>query len=182
MTDGSTVEVDPVVARAQARVGQVLRGKWRLDALLGLGGLAAVYAAVHRNGKRVAVKMLGQEHCGDQETVTRFLQEGYAANAVGHQGAVSVTDDDMTEDGVPFLVMELLDGQTLDARWQSAGGHMDLGEVLFVAEQLLDVLAAAHDKGIIHRDIKPENLFLTKTGVLKILDFGIPACASRASR
>jgi hypothetical protein len=170
---GAVEEVDPVVARAQARVGQVLKGKWRLDALLGLGGLAAVYAAVHRNGKKVAVKMLQQEQATDAETVTRFLQEGYAANAVGHPGAVSVTDDDTTEDGIPFLVMELLEGLTLDARWEQSGGRMELGEVLFLADQLLDVLAAAHDKGIVHRDIKPENLFLTKAGALKILDFGI---------
>jgi serine/threonine-protein kinase len=167
------VDPEASVQRAQARVGQVLKGKWRLDALLGLGGLAAVYAAVHRNGKRVAVKMLQQEHSGDAETVTRFLQEGYAANAVGHQGAVSVIDDDTTDDGVPFLVMELLEGETLDARRERAGGRMELSEVLFVADQLLDVLAAAHDKGIVHRDIKPENLFLTKSGLLKVLDFGI---------
>jgi serine/threonine-protein kinase len=166
-------DVDPVVARAQARVGQVLRGKWRLDQLLGLGGIAAVYAAVHRNGKRVAVKMLMPEHCADQETVTRFLREGYAANAVNHPGAVSVLDDDTSEDNVPFLVMELLEGETLDARWERSGGGLELSEVLFFTDQLLDVLASAHDKGIVHRDIKPDNLFLTRQGTLKILDFGI---------
>jgi len=163
---------DALVARAQARVGTVLEDKWRLDRLIGVGGMAAVYAATHRNQKRVAVKMLHHEFAGDGEIRTRFLREGYAANTIGHEGAVSVLDDFAGETGA-FLVMELLDGETVEARWLRKGKRLELREVLIIAEELLDVLAAAHDKSIVHRDIKPENLFLTRQGVLKVLDFGI---------
>ncbi|MFO0587945.1 MAG: serine/threonine-protein kinase [Polyangiaceae bacterium] len=160
--------------RAPARVGQVLRGKWRLDELLAVGGMASVFAATHRNGKRGAVKLLHYELTLNEEQKSRFLREGYVANKVDHEGAVSVLDDDVCEDGTTFLVMELLEGQTVDAVLRSRKSKtFGLGETLRVADRLLDVLAAAHDKGIIHRDIKPENIFLTKDGKLKVLDFGI---------
>ncbi len=163
---------DPVVTRALSRVGTVLEDKWRLDKLLGVGGMAAVYAATHRNQKRVAVKLLHPELAGDGEIRTRFLREGYAANTIGHEGAVSVLDD-FAGEGTAFLVMELLEGETIEARWLRKGSRLDVREVLIIADQLLDVLAAAHAKDVVHRDIKPENLFLTRQGVLKVLDFGI---------
>ncbi len=103
---------DPQVTSAKARLGVVLDDKWRLDALLGVGGMAAVYAATHRNGKRVAVKVLHPEVSHDAEVKRRFLQEGYAANTIQHEGAVSVLDDDVAPDGSAFLVMELLEGET----------------------------------------------------------------------
>jgi serine/threonine-protein kinase len=101
------------------------------------------------------------------------LREGYLANSVGHRGAVTVDDDDVTEDGSAFLVMELLDGETLEHRWRRKQKRLPLEEVLAVGDQVLDTLAAAHDKGVVHRDLKPENLFLTRDGVVKLLDFGI---------
>ena len=159
---------------ARAKIGKILRGKWHLDALLGAGGMATVYAATHRNGKRGAVKILHAEVAGDLNARSRFLQEGYAANKVGHPGAVSVLDDDEDDDGSVFLVMELLDGESADGRAQQRSGErLEILEVATLADQLLDVLAAAHDKGIVHRDIKPENIFLTRDGGLKVLDFGI---------
>jgi serine/threonine-protein kinase len=154
-------------------VGQLVRGKWRLDRLLGIGGCAAVYAATHRAGKRVAVKILHPEVALSAEISRRFLREAYAANAVEHAGVVSVLDDETTDDGVAFLVMDLLEGETLDARRKAAGGKLDPSDVLALADQILDVLAAAHAKNIIHRDLKPENLFLTQRGQVRILDFGI---------
>jgi serine/threonine-protein kinase len=164
---------DLVMSRAEARVGKLLRGKWRLDGLLGIGGMAAVYAATHRNGMRGAVKMLHMELGIRTDIRNRFLREGYVANKVGHHGAVQVLDDDVAEDGSVFLVMELLEGKSVDAVAASLpDGRMDVGDVLAIVDQLLDVIAAAHDKGIIHRDLKPENLFLTRDG-LKVLDFGI---------
>lgn len=164
---------DLVTQRAEARIGTVLKDKWRLDKLLGVGGMASVYAATHRNSKRVAVKMLHPEISMDPAMRQRFLREGYVANKVGHRGAVAVDDDDTTEDGAAFLVMELLEGETLDARMRRKGGKLSQAEVLSAMDQVLDTLAAAHGQGIVHRDLKPENIFMTKDGVMKILDFGI---------
>jgi serine/threonine-protein kinase len=164
---------DPVVLRAMVRVGQVLSGKWRLDVLLGVGGMAAVYAATHRNGSRAAVKLLHPELATNHAMRTRFLREGYLANAVGHEGAVKVLDDHDSGDGLLFLVTELLDGETVEDRRARHGGILSPNEVLWLTDQVLDILAAAHDKGIIHRDIKPENIFITRSGQVKLLDFGI---------
>ena len=158
---------------ARARVGAAMTQKYRLERLIGCGGMAAVYEAVHRNGHRVAIKVLHPHLCIESDLRKRFLREGYVANKVKHPGAVRVADDDVTEDGSVFLVMELLEGETLDARWQRHGRRMPLREVCDLASQLLDVLAAAHAQGVVHRDIKPENLFVTSEGVLKVLDFGI---------
>jgi serine/threonine protein kinase len=168
--------------RAESRVGKVLKEKWRLDALLGIGGMGAVYSAIHRNQKRVAVKMLLPELSGNAEVRQRFLREGYVANTVEHPGAVSVLDDDVTEDGIAFLVMELLEGETLEARWEHKSQRLDALEVLSWIEPLLDVLVAAHKKNIVHRDIKPENIFLTKDGKLKVLDFGIARIYEMSTR
>jgi serine/threonine protein kinase len=172
-SDAAADVLGPVLARARIRVGSVLRGKWRLDALLGVGGMAAVYAATHRNGSRAAVKVLHTEWSVNPPIRSRFLREGYVANKVAHDGAVKIIDDDVAEDGALFLVTELLDGETLDDRRTRLGGRLPEDDVLSVADQLLDVLAAAHSKGVVHRDLKPENLFLTRTGVVKVLDFGI---------
>jgi serine/threonine-protein kinase len=89
-----------------------------------------VYAATHRNGKRVAVKMLHPEISFDPNIRQRFTREGYVANSVGHPGAVTVDDDDVADDGSAFLVMELLQGETLDARMQRKGGKLPPEEVL----------------------------------------------------
>jgi tRNA A-37 threonylcarbamoyl transferase component Bud32 len=151
----------------------VLQDKWTVESLLGVGGMAAVYAAKHRNGKRVAVKMLHAEFTHEGEVKQRFLQEGYAANTIQHEGAVSVMDDDVAPDGSAFIVMELLEGETVEQRWERKGQRLAPAEVLAIVEQLLDVLAAAHGKNVVHRDVKPENLFITKQGQLKVLDFGI---------
>lgn len=163
---------DHVTDRAEARIGTVLRGKWRLERVVGVGGMATVYAATHRNKARVAIKILHPELAIDSEVTARFLREGYVANAVDHPGTVKVLDDDVTEEGAPFLVMELLEGETLDARLMRKG-RLEHGEVLAIANQVLAVLSAAHERGVVHRDLKPENLFLTRGGELKILDFGI---------
>ena len=171
--ESATQLYDPMTARAQRRVGTVLRDKWTLDRLLGTGGMASVFAATHRNGKRVAVKMLHAELAADAEIRARFLREGYVANKVGHVGAVSVSDDDITEDGACFLVMDLLEGETLESRRERAGGKLDVVDVMSITDQVLDVLAAAHVNGIVHRDLKPDNLFVTREGTVKILDFGI---------
>ncbi len=166
-------EEEEKLARARARVGQVLREKWTLDALLGVGGMATVYAATHRNKKRGAVKILHPEFSADANVRQRFLREGYLANSVGHRGAVEVFDDDIAESGEAYLVMELLQGETLESRLERKGNKLGPIEVLSLMDQLLETLTEAHAKDIIHRDLKPENLFLTTDRVVKVLDFGI---------
>jgi serine/threonine-protein kinase len=169
----TTAEPDGVTSGAQGRVGTVLCGKYRLDRVLGIGGMAVVYKATHRNQAEFAVKMLHPELSIHEDIRTRFLREGYAANSVKHPGAVLVADDDVAEDGAAFLVMELLQGAVVESLWERMGERFPLRAVLSVADQLLDVLAAAHEKGIVHRDIKPANLFAMRDGTLKVLDFGI---------
>ncbi|HEX4516664.1 MAG TPA: serine/threonine-protein kinase, partial [Polyangiaceae bacterium] len=162
-----------LIKMAEARIGTVLRGKYRLDRVIGIGGMATVYAATHRNKKKVAIKMLHPELSVRENIRTRFLREGYVANTVDHPGAVSVLDDDVAEDGSAFLVMELLTGQAVDEMAAAEGGKLPIGVVVAIADALLDVLASAHDKGIVHRDLKPANLFVTSDGRLEVLDFGI---------
>jgi serine/threonine-protein kinase len=155
-----------------ALVGRLLSGKWRVDRLLGTGGVSSVYEATHRNGRRAAIKVLSPEVAGNRRMRGRFQREGYLANRVGHPGAVEVLDDDVSGD-VAYLVMELLDGMTLDAVRQERGGRLPAHEAAWVGLELLDVLEAAHTRGILHRDVKPGNVFITRRGVLKLLDFGI---------
>jgi serine/threonine protein kinase len=161
------------VTEAAVRVGRTLRDKWHLDALIDVGGMAAVYAATHRNGMRGAVKILHVHRSHDPDIAARFRREGYIANKVAHPNAVRVLDDDVDDDGSVFLVMELLEGATLWERAGGLGGRLPAKEVLLAVDQLLDVLAVAHDVAIVHRDVKPDNVFVTADGRVKILDFGI---------
>jgi eukaryotic-like serine/threonine-protein kinase len=158
---------------AQARLGSTLSGKWRLDKVLGVGGVATVFLATHRNQSRAALKLLHPEQAQNHTVRERFVQEGYVANSIEHPGVVRVIDDDITEDGLPYLVMELLEGETLEHRAYRHGDSLPAGDVLALMDQLLDVLIVAHEKRVVHRDIKPDNLFLTREGQLKVLDFGI---------
>ncbi len=165
--------------KARERIGQTIGRKWHVDRLLDVGGMAAVYAATHRNGNRVAIKVLHPSYAAQNDARQRFLEEGYVANKVGHPGAVAVTDDDVLDDGTPFIVMELLDGESLEARLKKRA-VLAPPAVLFIADKVLDVLASAHDKGIVHRDIKPANVFLTRDGGVKVLDFGLARVRERA--
>jgi len=156
----------------EARIGTVLRGKWRLERLLGSGGMAAVYVGLHKIGRRDAIKILHPQIACESQLRARFDQEAYAVNRFVHPGAVEIRDIDVTEDGCPFLVMELLDGESVRARYDRLGSP-DITEILRIADDVLDVLAAAHAQGIIHRDIKPDNLFYLPDGRIKVLDFGV---------
>ena len=163
--------------QAEARVGTLLDGKWTLETFLGYGGSAAVYGATHRNGKRGAVKVLHAHCAADGDLVTRFLREGYLANKIAHPGVVSVLDDDRAPDGTVYLVMELLEGRSFERHGRGAAPPLTVLEAMQVADELLDVLVAAHTMGLVHRDIKPANIFLTLNGQLKVLDFGIARLA-----
>ncbi|MEO8877075.1 MAG: serine/threonine-protein kinase, partial [Polyangiaceae bacterium] len=166
-SDASATAADP-------KIGSWVKGKYLLERVLGEGGMAIVYAAIHRNKKRFAVKMLRPEISTIGDVRTRFLREGYVANTVDHPGVVAVLDDDIAENGCAFLVMELLEGSSVeDLAVRTADDRLPMHVVLGVAHQLLDVLVAAHAKNVVHRDLKPANLFVTRSGSLKVLDFGI---------
>jgi serine/threonine protein kinase len=160
-------------------IGTTVKGKWQVERLLGVGGMSYVFAARHRNGRRVALKCLRPELATEPSFVERFLHEGYVANKIEHPGAVVVLDDDVMDDGTPFLVMEVLSGRSL--RERLGDGTLELGEALDVIGRVLDVLAMAHDRGVVHRDLKPDNLFSTADGQVKVLDFGIARLRERAS-
>ena len=163
---------DPFRA-AEARIGTTLNAKWSLEHLLGVGGMGAVFAAKHRNGTRAAVKILHTEFARDKEIRERFLREGKIANTVDHPARVPVTDDDLSDEGEPFLVMDLLEGGTLNELRHRTGGKVPLEETLRIFEVVLDLLARCHEVGIVHRDIKPGNIFITDAGEVKVLDFGV---------
>jgi eukaryotic-like serine/threonine-protein kinase len=156
-----------------SRVGTVLNKRWRLDTVLGVGGMGAVYAATHRNGNRVAIKVLHARHCGDEILARRLEQETCVANSVDHPGVVRIFDDGRTDDGAIFLIMELLDGEGLHTRLARKTWQVSPGEALGITWGILDVLAAAHRQQIVHCDIKPENVFITRRGEIKLLDFGV---------
>ncbi|MBX3201713.1 MAG: serine/threonine protein kinase, partial [Labilithrix sp.] len=159
--------------RAHRRIGTMVRDKYRIDAFIATGSMANVYAATHRNGSRVALKILHRELARDPAMAERFRREGYFANAIGHPGVVRAIDDDVAEDGCAFLVMELLEGENLEERRQRLGGRLPLAEALQIADAMLDVLAAAHAHEVLHRDLKPENVFITRKNEVKLLDFGV---------
>lgn len=176
---------DSLRAESSARVGRVLNEKWTLERLIGVGGMAAVYGGRHRNGPRAAVKILHAELGKNPAVRERFLREGYAANRVEHRGAVQVLDDDIVkdgpDDGAAYLVMELLEGESLEDR---AAYAPPIGEqeYLTIANGVLQVLEAAHEHGVVHRDLKPDNIFLARDpddGRLrvKVLDFGLARLA-----
>jgi serine/threonine-protein kinase len=161
-------------SHAEQRVGKVIKGKYRIDRVLGLGGMAVVYAVTHqRNNAELAIKMLHPELSVRDDIRERFLREGYAGNSVKHPGVVMVVDDETAEDGAAFIVMERLHGAPVDVLAEKHNNRLPLSVAVAIVDQLLDVLGAAHDKGIVHRDIKPANMFLTRDGIVKVLDFGI---------
>ena len=177
----AVVSDDEQELQAKARVGTTLDDKWTLEKLLGVGGMGAVYAARHRNGARGAVKVLHPEYAAIKEVRDRFIAEGRAANRVEHDGVVKVLDDDVVKEGpnagAAYLVMELLEGRTLEERLERGPAVGEL-ELMRVTSAVLDTLAAAHERGVVHRDIKPENLFLLdgEPGAaprVKVLDFGV---------
>ena len=170
------------MSQAERRVGTIIGGKWRVDALLGSGSMAAVYAVTHRNGARAALKILHPTLCTDPAVCERFLGEGYLANSVKNSGIVRVLDDGVTDDGCVFLTMDLLEGDTLEALRQKRGNRIPVPEALDIADKLMDVLSAVHAAGIIHRDLKPQNVFVCDDGVLKLLDFGVARVFDRTAQ
>jgi serine/threonine protein kinase len=157
--------------------GRTLLGKYRIEGLLGQGGMGSVWKGTHVvTGRKVAIKVLDERFLSNASVVQRFGREARAASAIQHHGIVEVLDLDQTEEGLPFLVMEFLDGETLSQRIDKKG-RLSQEETTRIGVMLLDALEAAHQHGVVHRDLKPDNIFLVPAGrkgeVLKVIDFGI---------
>jgi len=172
-TDGEVLEEDP-----SALVGSVLDGQYQIEGLLGKGGMGAVYRARHiLLGDRVAIKLLPPEMRSNTEWLRRFQREGQAARRFRHPNAVTVYDLRTSTDGTIYLVMEYVEGNTLDAELKKRG-KFSPAEAVAVLDPIMSVLNAAHAMGVVHRDLKPENIMIGKAGiggepVVKLLDLGI---------
>jgi serine/threonine protein kinase len=158
-------------AKHEERLGSMVGGRWVLERLLGWGSTAAVYEARDASGTRRAIKVLNAALCSNETVVHRFLREAYISNAVQHRAMVRVHGDGISNESV-YLVLDLLDGETLEERRLRGGGKLPLAEVVPLADELMSTLAAVHAVGVIHRDLKPQNVFLTRSEELKLLDFG----------
>jgi len=157
-------------------VGQLLAGKYRVEARLAEGGMGCVYRATHvLMEKTVAVKVLHPALSADDKIVARFTREAKAASRISHPHALTVTDFGESEDGIVFLVMEYIDGFTLKDVIRREG-PMPLARVVEIVRQVSGALLAAHEQGVVHRDLKSDNIMLVVTGEgdwSKVLDFGI---------
>ena len=171
--DGEVLEADP-----SSIVDTVLDGQYQMEALLGKGGMGAVYRARHiLLGDRVAIKVLPPEVRTNAEWLRRFRREGQAARRFRHPNAVTVYDLRTAADGTIYMVMEYVEGHTLDVAIKTRG-RFSPAEALDILTPIMSVLDTAHTMGVVHRDLKPENIMIGKadeTGqpVVKLLDLGI---------
>src|SRR5215471_10621990 len=147
-------------------------GHYRITAKLGAGGMGLVFLAEDtRLERKAAIKFLPAEMTADPERRQRFLTEAKAASALNHPHVCVVYDVGETDDGVPFIAMEFVEGQTLGALAKQ--GPLATSWVVQIAIQVADALDAAHSRRIVHRDIKPDNISLNERGHVKVLDFGL---------
>ena len=172
-TDGEVLEGDPA-----SIVDTVLDGQYQMEALLGKGGMGAVYQARHiLLGDRVAIKVLPPEVRTNAEWLRRFRREGQAARRFRHPNSVTVYDLRTAADGTIYMVMEYVEGHTLDAELKKRG-RLTAAEAFEILTPIMSVLDTAHSMGVVHRDLKPENIMIgTPSGnggaVVKLLDLGI---------
>ncbi len=183
--DADATELDPFSDpsdRSADLIGQVIGGRYRVDGVVGRGGMGVVYRGEHLElGLAVAIKVLPSSYARDAETLKRFEREARTASRVRHPNVVTVFDLGRLETGEPYLVMELLVGADLEQR-MLAGQLSEVASVLAILEPVAAALDALHAEGVVHRDIKPSNIFFSRgTGELetvKLVDFGLAALHS----
>lgn len=156
--------------RYRQRVGSIIDGDWRLERLLGWGSTSAVYEAA-RGGERFAIKILHAALCAETAVVRRFLREADLGNTIAHRSIVKVRHSGTTQ-GAAYLVLDYVDGETLDEHRVRQGGKLPIDMIVPLADELMSALSAVHACGVVHRDLKPQNVFITAQGKLKLLDFG----------
>jgi serine/threonine-protein kinase len=171
---------------AEALIGQVLADRYRVEALLGSGGMGSVYRAEHVHMRKdVAIKVLHREMTYLPEVVARFEREAVAAARIEHPNVAGAKDFGRLEDGSFYLVLEYVEGRSL-RRVLDEGGAIDPARALHIARQVTSALAAAHAAGIVHRDLKPDNVMLVpragEQDAVKVLDFGIAKLSAEDTR
>jgi serine/threonine-protein kinase len=158
------------------RIGTTI-GRWKIEGVLGEGGMSMVYLARDREGRAVAIKILGRDHAGDRHMRNKFLREARIARAIDHPACVKVESAITLDSGEPAIVMERVEGESLEKIWRRLGRRVPHGSALRMAEKILSFLEACHAAGVVHCDIKPTNVVVAHDGGLKVLDYGI-ACAA----
>ena len=173
------VTKESILQQSTLQPGSVVAGRYRVDAVLGVGGMGAVYAATQLNiSRKVALKIVRPDLSGDPMMAARFEREARAASAVHHPNVVVVHEFGRADDGTLFMTMELLSGEPLSARLKREG-RLPAKEAARIIAEVAAALEVAHKAGVVHRDLKPDNVFLLSTGGVKVLDFGIARILER---
>ncbi|MBI2392344.1 MAG: serine/threonine protein kinase [Deltaproteobacteria bacterium] len=159
------------------RVGTTIDDAWTIERAIGVGATAVVYAARHRSGNVAAMKILRRDHRDDLDALARFVREAEVARKIRHPSIIEVWGLSTTDDGVPVIVMELLEGETLSQRLHR--GPQPVGAAIALGIDILRGVAACHAQGVLHRDLKPSNVFVTTEGAAKLLDFGVARARDR---